>query len=159
MDCSLPGSSVHGFSRQECWSGVPLPSLLSVPIYPFFFRFFSCISFFRILNRAPCALQWKVKVKVTQSCPTLCDPMDCILEWVAFPFSWGSSQPRDQTQVSCIAGRLFTSWATREALGPCWLSILFIVVCVCQSLIYPSPPKLTPLVDQVSFLNLCLFCK
>ena len=26
MDCSLPGSSVHGFSRQECWSGVPLPS-------------------------------------------------------------------------------------------------------------------------------------
>ena len=58
-------------------------------------------------------------VKVTQSCPTLCDPMDCIvpgilqarmLEWVAFAFSRGSSQPRDQTQVSCI------SWATREAL-------------------------------------------
>ena len=38
-----------------------------------------------------------------------------ILEWVAFAFSRGSSQPRDQTQVSCIAGRLFTSWATREA--------------------------------------------
>ena len=38
-----------------------------------------------------------------------------ILEWVAFPFSRGSSQPRDQTQVSCIAGRFFTSWATREA--------------------------------------------
>ena len=32
-----------------------------------------------------------------------------ILEWVAFPFSRGSSQPRDQTQVSCIAGRFFTS--------------------------------------------------
>ena len=40
-----------------------------------------------------------------------------ILEWVAFPFSRGSSQPRDQTQVSCIAGRFFTSWATREAPG------------------------------------------
>ena len=67
----------------------------------------------------------KVKAKVAQSCPTLCDPMDYtvhgilqarILEWVAFPFSRGSSQPRDQTQVSHIAGRFFTSWATREAL-------------------------------------------
>ena len=38
-----------------------------------------------------------------------------ILEWVAFPFSRGSSQPRDWTQVSCIAGGFFTSWATREA--------------------------------------------
>ena len=38
-----------------------------------------------------------------------------ILQWVAFPFSRGSSQPRDRTHVSCIAGRFFTSWATREA--------------------------------------------
>ena len=38
-----------------------------------------------------------------------------ILEWVAFPFSRGSFQPRDRTQVSCIAGRFFTIWATREA--------------------------------------------
>ena len=53
-----------------------------------------------------------MKVKVAQLCPTLCDPMDYtvhgilqdrILEWVAFPFSKGSSQPRDRTQVSCIA--------------------------------------------------------
>jgi len=60
------------------------------------------------------------KVKVAQSCPTLCDPMDYtvhgillarILEWVAFPFSKGSSQLKDQTQVSCIAGRFFTNWA------------------------------------------------
>ena len=64
------------------------------------------------------------EVKVAQSCPTLCDPMDYtvhgilqvrILEWVAFPFSRGSSQPRDWTQVSRLAGRFFTSWATREA--------------------------------------------
>ena len=69
-------------------------------------------------------LIYKVKVKVTQACPTLCDPMDYtvygilqvrILGWVAFPFSRGSSQPRDHTQISCIAGRFFTSWATREA--------------------------------------------
>ena len=37
-----------------------------------------------------------------------------ILEWVAIPFSRGSSQGRDQTQVSCVAGRFFTVWATRE---------------------------------------------
>ena len=51
-------------------------------------------------------------------------PLDCRahgilqarkLEWVAFPFSRGSSQPTDRTQVSHIAGRFFTSWATREA--------------------------------------------
>ena len=40
-----------------------------------------------------------------------------ILEWVAFPFSRGSCQPRDWIQFSCIAGRFFTSWATREAQG------------------------------------------
>ena len=39
-----------------------------------------------------------------------------ILEWVAFPFSRGSSQLRDQTQVSHTAGGFFTSWATREAM-------------------------------------------
>ena len=55
----------------------------------------------------------EVKVKVAQSCPTLSDPR--ILKWVAFPFCRGSSQPRDQTQVSRIVGIFFTSWATREA--------------------------------------------
>ena len=70
----------------------------------------------------------KVKVSVAQLCLTLCDPMDCslkgssvhgilqgeILEWVAIPFSRGSSWPRYWTQVSCLAGRFFTVWATRE---------------------------------------------
>ena len=63
-------------------------------------------------------------MKVTQSCPTLCDPMDYtvhrillvrILEWVAFSFSRESSQPRDQTQVSHTAGGFFTNRAIREA--------------------------------------------
>ena len=67
-----------------------------------------------------------VKMKVAQSCPILCSPMDCIvhgipqagiLEWVAVSFSKGSSQSRDRTQVSFIAGGFFTSWATREALN------------------------------------------
>ena len=56
--------------------------------------------------------------------PHFCAPIDCtghgilqarILEWVAFPFSRGSSQPRNQTRVSCIAGGFFTNWAIREA--------------------------------------------
>ena len=42
-----------------------------------------------------------------------------ILEWVAMPFSRGSSKPRDWTQVSCIAGRFFAIWTTREAPRMC----------------------------------------
>ena len=41
-----------------------------------------------------------------------------ILEWVAYPFSSGSSRPRNQTRVSCIAGGFFTNWAIREAQDP-----------------------------------------
>jgi len=77
---------------------------------------------------------WNVKVLVAQSCPTLCDPMDCslpgssvywilqarILELVAIPFSRGSSRPRDRTHVSWIAGRFFTIWATRETPVKTW---------------------------------------
>ena len=69
-----------------------------------------------------------VCVLVAQLCLTLCEPTDCsppgsldhgilparILEWVAIPFSRVSSQSRDQTCVSCIAGRFFTIWATGE---------------------------------------------
>ena len=68
------------------------------------------------------------KSEATQSCLTLCDPMDCslpgsfihgifqarVLEWVAISFSRGSSWPRDWTQVSLIESRCFTVWATRE---------------------------------------------
>ena len=113
-----------GFSRQEYWSRLPCPSPGDLPDPG--------------LEPVPHVLDWqagslplvstyvKVKLKIPQLCPTLCDPMDCtvhgilqarILEWVAFPFpfSRGSSQPRDRTQVSHIAGRFFTSWATREA--------------------------------------------
>ena len=63
-------------------------------------------------------------LRVAQLCSTLCDLMDYtvhgilqarILKWVALPFSRVSTEPRDRTQVSHIAVRLFTSWATREA--------------------------------------------
>ena len=90
-----------------------------------------------LMSESGCSVQgwvqvlWdvKVNVKVARLCPTLCNPMDCsppgssisgilqarILEWVAFPFSSGSSQPGNWSRVSCIAGGFFTSWLTREA--------------------------------------------
>ena len=68
-----------------------------------------------------------LKVKVVQSCLTPCNPLSCsppgssihevfqarIVEWVAISYFRGSSSPRDQTQVSGIAGRFFTIWASR----------------------------------------------
>ena len=93
-------------------------------------------------NRLVVARNWRgmgpegsgKKVKVAQSSPTLCDPMDdtpqcssvygllqvIILEWVAISFSRGSSWPRNWTQVSCIIGRFFTMWATREPEKEVW---------------------------------------
>ena len=76
-----------------------------IKMYPNYLKYLVCV----------CAL-------ATHLCPTLCNPMDCsllgtsvseifqarILEWIAIPFSRGSFQSRDQTQVSCIAGRFFT---------------------------------------------------
>ena len=113
------------FPRQEYWSGLPcpptgdltnpgieLPSLMSLALAG---RFFTSST---ICKAQESVWKWKW---VTQSCLTLCNPTDCIvhgvlqariLEWVALPFSRGSSQPRDPTQVSCIAGGFFTSWAT-----------------------------------------------
>ena len=72
--------------------------------------------------------------EIAQSCPTLCDHMDCslsgssvhgifqarVLEWIAISFSRGSSRPRNRTQVSRIAGRCFTVWATREVYHSHW---------------------------------------
>ena len=66
--------------------------------------------------------------EVAQSCPTLCEPMDCslpgssvhgifqaiVLEWIAISFSRGSSWPRDRTQVSHIVDRCFTVWAIMQ---------------------------------------------
>ena len=86
---------------------------------------------------------------VTQSCPTLCDPMDCslpgssvhgilqarILEWIAMPSSRESFWPRNQTGVSHVAGRFFTSWATREAhcqAMVCCKYICLFIFCLCH---------------------------
>ena len=77
--------------------------------------------------------------EVAQSCPTLCNPVDCspssssvhgilqarILEWVAISFSRGPSWPRDQTQVSRITGRHFNLWENTLLL--CFFIILNLI--------------------------------
>ena len=109
-------------------------------------------------------------------CVWLCDPVDCspqgsslcgifqarILEWVAMPSSWGSSQPRDRNHISCVAGGSFTTshqespyfiYVCMLSCSSCvWLFgtlwtvyILYIVVCICQSqslslCLTPFPP-------------------
>ena len=96
MDCSLPGSSIHGIFQARVleWGAIAFSEILV----------------------------WN-EVKVAKSCPTLCNSIDCsppdssihgilqvsILEWVAYPFSSGSFWPRNWTQVSCIVSRFFTS--------------------------------------------------
>ena len=91
-----------------------------------FSLFTYAIAISRITNASRHKVIVSEEVLVAQSCPTLCDPMDCsppgssvheifqarILERVAIPCSRGSFQPRDQTRVSWIEGRFFTVWAT-----------------------------------------------
>ena len=144
MDCSPPGSSIHGILQGRIleWVAISFPRGCSQPRDR---TQFSCIAG-RCFNLwatrealSECSVNWTdciclqvsaegdleshpddQKVKVAQSSPNLCNPMDYILhdrllEWVAFPFSRGCSQPRDRTHISCTAGGLFTNWAIREA--------------------------------------------
>ena len=89
-------------------------------------------------------IQWS---EVAQSCPTLCDPVDCrppgssvhgilqarILEWIAISFSRGFSWSRDRTHFSCIAGRCFNLWAPREwANNKRFLTDSLSPACVCS---------------------------
>ena len=71
-----------------------------------------------------------------------------ILECLAYPFSRGSSQPRNQTGVSCMAGGFFTNWAVREArnqtLVVCFLLPLKRDIKKCLTLAYPWPSFLLP---------------
>ena len=127
--CQTPLSM--GFSRQEYWSGLPylppgdLPNPGIEPMSLMFNLQWEAGSLPIMPPRNPnkCVQFSSVQFSsVTQSCPTLCNVMDCslpgssvhgtlqarILEWVAIPSSRGSSQPMNQTQVSHTAGRFFT---------------------------------------------------
>ena len=123
MDCSLPSSSVHVIFQARIleWVAIPFSRGSSQP------RNQTQVSsipggFFSIWATAA--------AKSLQSCRTLCDPIDGspsgspvpgilqarTLEWVAISFSRESSQPSDQTHVSCIGKRILHQWATRAAL-------------------------------------------
>ena len=133
-----------GFSRQEYWRGLPFPfpgNLLDPGIEPGSPAFQADAltseppgkprqnkaprkdAHVQIPGACECHVTWLCCVcLVAQSCPTLCDPMDCsppgssvpgilqarTLEWVAMPSSRGSSQPGDRSQVSHNPGRFFT---------------------------------------------------
>ena len=122
MDCSLPGFSVHGGSPSKntgvgyhalLQGNLPNPgieprsptlkadSLPSKPPVKVKVKLLSCVRLF--------ATPWTVAYQVPPSMGF------SILEWVAVSFSRRSSGPRDWTRVSCIVGRRFTVWATREA--------------------------------------------
>ena len=128
-DCSPPASSVCGIFKARIWEWVGSCSLLQGILKTSNSHLWCLLHLAgRFFTNVPPSKVWR-DLKVTQWCLTLCNPMDCslpgssvhrilqarILEWVVVPFSRRSSQPRDRTQVSCIAGRFFTSWATREA--------------------------------------------
>ena len=126
MDCSPPGSSVHGTLQAGILEWVAMSS--SRPSsQPRDRTHISCIAggFFTTESseRPKYTMKSESESEVTQSCLTLCDPMGCsppgssvhgifqarVLAWLAISFSRGSSRPWDQTQVSCTAGRFFTN--------------------------------------------------
>ena len=94
MDYSPPGSPAMEFSKQEYWSGLPFPLQGIAPTQG--------------LNPGLLHCRWILNQLSHKENPR-------ILEWVAYSFSSGSSQPRNRTRVSCIASRFFTNWAIREA--------------------------------------------
>ena len=140
-----------GFFRQKYWSGLPFPppgdlpnpgtkptSPTTLALAGRFFTMWANLEDqkFNIYIHTH-TYKWKLK---WQSCPTLCDPMDYtvhgilqarILEWVAYPFSSRYSRFRNQTRVSCIAGRFFTNWAMREAYT-------YIYIIYAHTYTYPS---------------------
>ena len=97
LDCSLPGSSVHGILQARILEWIAFPfSKGSSQLRDQTQGFPHCRQILYQLSHKE-------------------NPR--ILEWAAYPFSSRSSQPRNQTRASCIAGRFFTNWALREARG------------------------------------------
>ena len=84
-----------------------------------------------------------------------------ILEWVAFPFCRGSSQPRDWTQVSRVADRFFTSWATREvhatACSPLKVYFLSLLVKSTPFSTFVSPPRIPSSLLTTTLFFECMF--
>ena len=124
MHCFVPASFTYHFARclflWHPWTFLLLHSILSHDYSKIYVSIFSLQTINKITFELLC---------MRASCFSLCNPMDCsqpgssvhgilqarVLEWVTIPISRGYSWPRDWTQVSCLVGRFFTIWATREA--------------------------------------------
>ena len=133
-------------------------------------KLFSCVFSANTYPSLICDNVLKKWSEVAQSHLTFCDPMDYslpgssahrifqarVLEWVAISFSRGSSQPRDWTQVSCIAGRCFTIWATMEAQCPesSLIQILLEVYPLYQT--FPSLPSSFQIYSVLFIRTFCL---
>ena len=161
-DCSPPGSSVHGILQARIveWAAIPFCRGSSQPRDQ---THVSCTEgrFFTIwASRGVDSLGYDSAIKNKELMPSTAPWMDletvtpCVilyqlshqgsprtLEWVAFPFSRGSSWARNRTSVSCIAGGLFTSWAAQEALWKLLLLLLshFSRVRLCATHQAPHP--------------------
>ena len=131
MDCRPPGSSVHGILWAKN-TGVGSHSLLHVifptqGLNPGLLHCRQVLYHLSHQGSGNTPFRKLLQINESESCSVVSNslwPMDYTvhgilqarkLEWIAFPFSRVSSQPRDSTQVSHIAGRFLTSWATREA--------------------------------------------
>ena len=150
MNCSLPGFSVHGIFQARIleWVATSFSRVSSQPrnrcqVSHIAGGFFTSICCYCL---------------VAKSCQTLCNPMNCslpgfsvhgilqarILKWVDISFSRGSSQPRDQTHVSCLTGRFSTTEPSREAPVYLTISLLFwrrnwdSLLALCFLLSYPK---------------------
>ena len=117
MDCCPPGFSAHGDSPGKN-TGVGCHALLhrTFPIQGLNSRFLHC--------------RWILYHLSHQRSPS-------ILDWVAYPFSRGCSQPRNQIGISCIVGGFFTSWATREV--PLSLIRVFILKSILSDMSTATP--------------------
>ena len=145
----LPLSHLYFFFRLFLTLLISNPSSSVTPSSDFPERFSSSLSFdprqrlnasttVHILGHRITILLKESESEVTQSCPTLCNSMDCslpgfsihgifqarVLEWVAISFSRWSSWPRDRTWVSDTAGGCFTLWATSWCKSNCNFALL-----------------------------------
>ena len=131
MDSSPPGSSVCRIIQARIWEWVAI-SFSNFEYFRFnrpraklraLCKFLLCFTMPSHFSHVQLfATPWTVACQAPLSMGIL---QVRILEWVPMPFSRGSSQPRDQTQVSCITGRFFTIWATKEAPLRTYITIFF----------------------------------
>ena len=121
--CSPPGSSVHGISQAGMleWVAIPVSRgiFLTQELSPGLLHSRRILYHLSHYGKVCYDYNIDIDIEVAQSCPTLCDPMDCslqvhgifqarVLEWVAISFCRRSSRPRDRIRVSCIVFRRFT---------------------------------------------------